>query len=102
MEDILAPTVFENAVADLHLNLNGEYFEQIKAGVKPFEYRLAEKWLKRLSGKTFDRIFVKHAYPKNGDMEKIVERPWRGFELQTITHPHFGPDPVLVCAIRVN
>lgn len=89
-------------MADLHLNLKGEYFDDIKAGTKPWEYRLASKWLKRLSGKSFDRIFVKRGYPKSGDLELILEKPWRGFELQTITHPHFGNEPVLVCAIRVN
>ncbi len=89
-------------MADLHLNLKGEYFDQIKAGTKQYEYRLSSKWLKRLSGKTFERIFVKRGYPKSGDMERIIERPWRGFVLQTITHPHFGNEPVQVCAIRVN
>lgn len=45
-------------MADLHLNLKGEYFDQIKAGTKIFEYRLAAKWEKRLAGKTFERIFI--------------------------------------------
>ena len=89
-------------MADLHLNLNGEYFDQIKAGTKPWEYRLASKWLKRLEGKSFDRVFIKRGYPKENDFDRIVERPWRGFELHVITHPHFGSDPVQVCAIRVN
>jgi hypothetical protein len=29
-------------------------------------------------------------------------RPWRGCEQKYITHPHFGPDPVKVYAIKVN
>lgn len=89
-------------MADLHLNLKGEYFNDIKAGTKSWEYRLASKWLKRLTSKKYERIFVKHGYPASDDLEKIVVRPWRGFEMQTITHPHFGDKPVLVCAIRVN
>lgn len=89
-------------MADLHLNLKGEYFDQIKAGVKVFEYRLADKWTKRLDGKMFERIWIKRGYPRAGDHERIIERPWRGFELQTITHPHFGLLPVTVLAIRVN
>lgn len=89
-------------MADLHLNLNGEYFDQIKAGVKFFEYRLATKWAKRLEGKAFDRILIKRGYPKKGDQGRIIERPWRGFELQTIAHPHFGQYPVEVYAILVN
>lgn len=89
-------------MADLHLNLNGEYFDQIKAGTKTHEYRLASKWLKRLSGKSFERVFFKRGYPKSTDTERIEVRPWRGFEIQTITHPHFGDEPVDVCAIRAN
>lgn len=89
-------------MADLHMNLKGEYFDQIKAGTKLFEYRLAVKWAKRLEGKTFDRIFIKRGYPKTGDHERIIERPWRGFERWDIVHPHFGADPVDVFAIRVN
>lgn len=89
-------------MADLHLNLKGEYFDQIKAGTKLHEYRLAEKWLKRLEGKTFDRIFIKLGYPKRTDNSRILERPWRGYEHQTITHPHFGSGLVDVLAIRVN
>lgn len=89
-------------MADLHLNLKGEYFDAIKCGQKVFEYRLHEKWAARLDGRTFERIWIKRGYPKAGDRECIIERPWRGFELQTITHPHFGAEPVKVCAIRVN
>lgn len=89
-------------MADLHLNVKGKNFDEIKAGIKYFEYRLASKWLKRLEGKTFDRVIVKRVYPKKGDTNRIIVRQWEGFELITITHPHFGPDPVRVCAIYVN
>jgi ASC-1-like (ASCH) protein len=89
-------------MADLHLNLKGEYFDQIKAGTKLFEFRSFDKWSKRLEGKTFDRIFIKRGYPKRTDASKIIERPWRGYEQQTITHSHFGSEPVEVFAIRVN
>lgn len=89
-------------MADLHLNLKGEYFDQIRAGTKHFEYRLASKWLKRLEGKPFERLFIKRGYPKSGDQERILELPWQGYEIQNITHPHFGQDPVEVCAIHVK
>ena len=89
-------------MADLHLNLKREYFDAIKAGTKLFEYRLASKWLRRIGGRSFDRVFIKLGYPKAGDSERIIERPWRGFERQTITHAHFGESPVDVLAIRVN
>lgn len=86
----------------LHLNLKKEYFQAIKAGHKKYEYRLAETWLKRLEGKSFDIVLIKCGYPKANDSERIIQRPWRGFEIQTITHPHFGEAPVQVCAILVN
>lgn len=89
-------------MADLHLNLKREYFEAIKSGTKLFEYRLASKWLKRIDGKAFDTVFIKLGYPKAGDLERIIERPWRGFDRQIITHPLFGDEPVDVLAIRVN
>jgi len=89
-------------MAYLHLNLKGDYFDQIKAGTKDREYRLAAKWMKRLEGKTFDGMMLKRGYPARGDAERIIERPWRGFQLETITHPHFGAEPVEVCAIVVN
>lgn len=89
-------------MADLHLNLKGEYFDAIKAGTKMYEYRLAGKWLKRIQGKTFGRILLKRGYPKRDDAERIIERPWRGYSIETRTHPHFGPEPVEVLAIQVN
>lgn len=87
----------------LHLNLKGEYFDAVAAGAKSFEYRLqSEYWRKRLEGRSYRRVLVKKGYPTAGDHKRILERPWRGYEEQTITHPHFGPDPVEVFAIRVN
>ena len=89
-------------MADLHLNLKGIYFAEIKAGTKLFEYRLRSKWERRLAGKSFDRVWIKYGYPANDNAERILERPWMGYELQVITHPHFGSEPVEVLAIRVN
>lgn len=87
----------------LHLNLKAEYFDQIKAGVKPDEYRLCTPyWTKRLEGRSYDGIVLKKGYPNAGDQDRIIERPWYGYERQKITHPHFGASPVAVFAIRVN
>jgi hypothetical protein len=87
----------------LHLNLKAEYFDQIASGAKAFEYRLCTPyWTKRLVGENFDLMHVKKGYPPASDASSILARPWRGYELQTITHPHFGAAPVRVFAIRVN
>jgi hypothetical protein len=87
---------------DLHLNLKGVYFDAIKAGTKTREYRLASTWLRRLEGKTFDRVILKRGYPRSSDLERHLFRPWRGWELEMIQHPHFGNTAVVVCAIVVN
>lgn len=41
-------------------------------------------------------------YPKRDDTERRPIRPWRGYRVTTITHPHFGPEPVQVFAIDVR
>lgn len=91
-------------MADLILPLKREYFEQIKAGEKWFEYRLCnDYWRKRLDGhEAYDRIILTLGYPRRDDHERRIVRPWRGYTIKTITHPHFGPDPVQVYAIDVR
>ena len=86
----------------LTLNLKREYFEQIKSGIKTEEYRLCTPyWSKRLEGKTFDKIIIKLGYPKNDEIEKIIEFPWKGYKKRKITHKHFGSNPVKVYAIKL-
>lgn len=87
----------------LHLPLKAVYFREIRDGVKPFEYRLATPfWTKRLAGREYDRIELTLGYPPRADESRRMTRSWRGVQRQTITHPHFGPDPVEVFAILVN
>ncbi|HAS6506889.1 TPA: ASCH domain-containing protein [Vibrio parahaemolyticus] len=70
---------------------------------KKYEYRLqTDYWRKRLEGREYDEVHIKLGYPKSGDTEKILVRPWKGFEEMVITHPHFGDAPVSVFAIKVN
>lgn len=86
----------------LTLPLNGVYFDQIKAGTKTEEYRLVTPfWRKRIEGRTYDRIVLTRGYPKASDHARRLTLPWRGWAVKTITHPHFGADPVEVFAIRV-
>lgn len=91
-------------MSDLVLPLKREYFEQIKAGEKWFEYRLRnEYWCKRLEGHdAYDRVILTLGYPKAEDESRRIVRPWRGFTSKTITHPHFGSEPVQVYAIDVR
>ena len=79
----------------LHLPLTREYFEAIRDGRKPEEYRLCtDHWSKRLVGREYERIVLTLGYPHRNDDERRLVLPWRGFAVKTITHPHFGPDPV--------
>lgn len=90
-------------MSTLHLPMKGEYFDQIKAGTKPEEFRLAnEHWRKRLVGRTYDLIELTRGYPKRGDSERRLVLPYRGYRLTTITHPHFGDQAVEVFAINVQ
>jgi hypothetical protein len=89
--------------ATLTLPLNGIYFDQIKAGTKTEEYRLVtDFWSKRLVARRYDQIVLTRGYPKADDAARRLTLPWRGYEVKTITHPHFGPDPVEVFAICVH
>jgi len=90
-------------MSDLHLNLKGEYFDQIKSGEKLYEYReITPYWEKRLEGKEFDNILIRRGYPKRGDTERTIVRPWKGYIRQRLLHKHFGEKLVSVYAIIVN
>lgn len=65
----------------LILHLKGEYFDEIKAGRKPKEYRLVTPyWEKRLVGRTYDGIELARGYPKRGDVENRLTLPWLGYQ----------------------
>lgn len=90
-------------MTDLVLPLKDIYFNQIKAGTKTEEFRLVTPyWRRRLESRTYDRIVLTLGYPKREDTARRLIRPWRGYRVTTITHPHFGPDPVQVFAINVE
>lgn len=86
----------------LTLHLKREYFDQIVAGEKTEEYRLITPyWIKRLDGRQYERVVLLKGYPSAHDLSKRVVRHWRGYTRKIITHPHFGPGPVEVFAIRL-
>jgi hypothetical protein len=89
-------------VSTLHLSLKGEYFDAIKAGTKPEEYRLTTPfWRKRLEGRTYSQIVLTKGYPAADDHARRLTLPWRGYTVKTIQHAFFGPEPVEVFAINV-
>ena len=88
---------------NLQLAVNGEYFHEIKSGEKLEEYRLYNAyWCKRLEGRSYDKIIITWGYPKRDDETRRVTKPWIGYIVKTITHRHFGPDPVKVFAIQLG
>ncbi|WP_395026344.1 ASCH domain-containing protein [Comamonas odontotermitis] len=87
----------------LHLPLKREYFEAIRDCTKPEEFRLCTPhWAKRLEGREYDQIVLTLGYPARDAHARRLVRPWRGFTIKTITHQHFGTEPVLVYAIDVR
>lgn len=87
----------------LHINLKAKYFNEIKQGIKPFEFRLKnEYWTKRLVNKSYDEIHFKLGYPKSNDEKRIIKFPYIGYEVQNITHSEFGTNTVEVFAIKIK
>jgi len=77
--------------------------DAIKAGNKPEEFRLRTPyWRKRLEGRIYDRIELTKGYPARADETRRLSLPWKGYRVTTITHPHFGAEPVEVFAINVK
>lgn len=88
---------------NLHLSLKGEYFLAILSGEKLEEYReVTPFWEKRLVGRSYDKMVITWGYPKGDDTDKRIILPYFGYRLATLTHRHFGPDPVQVFAIDVS
>src|SRR5678816_46656 len=83
----------------LRLSLKYEYFDAIKRGEKVEEYRLrTDYWRKRIEGREFSSIWLSLGYPKYNDPDRWLRRPWRGYTIKRIKHPHFGDKPVEVFA----
>lgn len=90
-------------MANIQLAVKGEYFDAMIRGEKTEEYRLVnDYWKKRLVNREYGRLIITKGYPKRDDSIRKIDVPYDGYEIKTITHPHFGPDPVEVFAIKVN
>jgi len=87
----------------LHLNLKKKYFDQIKDGSKPLEFRRANAyWRKRLVGRHYDEIHLKCGYPKSSDTDRILKRKWSLIAKKLVLHEEFGAEPVEVFVIDVS
>lgn len=87
---------------NLQIALKGIYFDAIKCGYKTEEYRLAnDYWRKRLIGREYERLILTRGYPARSDDKRRMEFEYYRPTIRTITHPHFGPEPVEVFVIPV-
>lgn len=87
----------------LTLPLKAEYFDAIRDGSKPEEYRkVTPYWRKRIEGKDYDEIVLTKGYPPADDAGRRITRAWRGYRVIRLTHPHFGAEEVEVYAIDVT
>ena len=87
---------------DLILRVKKIYFDQIKSGEKPFEYRLRTPyWQKRIAGRVYKRVIITHGYPPKGDSDRTIAFPWSGYIEQDLTHEHFGNASAEVYAIKL-
>lgn len=87
---------------DLILPLKRRWFEDIKAGRKPFEYRLNNAyWQKRLIGKNYERVIFTLGYPKRDDDSRRIVKPYLGYEMQTVVSEEWNNEPKDCFAIVV-
>ena len=85
----------------LHLHVTFEYFDAIKNKIKPDEFRDPDKWKHKLDNDGYTAIRIHRAYQKvSPDTE--IDLPYKGYQLVTIAHPHFGNEPKELCAIDVR
>ncbi|HIC1920222.1 TPA: ASCH domain-containing protein [Citrobacter freundii] len=96
-------------MVNLQLAVKGEYFDAMKQGEKTEEYRLYnEYWRARLvledqfiAPRKYDRLIITKGYPRRDDKSRRLSVKYNGYEIKTITHPHFGDKPVKLFAIKV-
>ena len=86
----------------LTLHVKREYFEQMQNGTKIEEFRLCTMYWKKRLEQHYENIVICCGYPKRDDVLKRIERKWRGSVIKTITHKHFGDDPVAVYVIDLR
>lgn len=46
-------------------------------------------------------LIITKGYPRKDDTSRRLDVKYSGYEIKTITHPHFGDKPVKVFAIKV-
>lgn len=84
----------------LCLPLKRKWFEQIRDGVKPHEFRLRnDYWKKRLEGIHYDRVVFMLGYPAREDSSRRIEGPYLGYEIWHVASEEWDNDLREVFAI---
>lgn len=87
----------------LILPLKRHWFEAIRDGTKPLEYRLYNPyWCSRLENQHYDRVRFMLGYPKADQTDRIIDAPYRGYEITTVTSPEWDNIPQTVFAIKTR
>lgn len=87
----------------LNLHVEGQFFDEIKAGEKQLEYRRDDAyWQNRLVGKTFDCVCIAWGYPAKDDLERRLYFKWKGYGRIRIVHPFFDNIPTNVFSIDLT
>jgi len=88
----------------LRISVKGQYFKEMAAGEKPWEYRLITPyWNTRLVGRTYHSITVCWGFPKKDDASRHLHFKWNGYKiLKEFQHDEFGPKKLMVFAINVS
>lgn len=85
----------------LILPLKRHWFEAIKAGTKPLEFRLYnDYWRRRLEGQHYDRVRFMLGYPKADQPDRILECDYHGYDITEVTSPEWNNIPQKVFAIK--
>lgn len=69
---------------------------------KLVDLKRARGRVRRVEGRIYDAVVLTKGYPKRDDLARRLTLPWQGYRETTITHAHFGEEPVTVFAINVQ
>ena len=84
---------------DLFIIIKKKYLDEIKSGIKKYEYRLVTPyWAKRLVDVKYRNIIFQAGYSK--DSERLI-LPYKGYCIMNVKHDFFGNEPVTVFAINL-
>jgi hypothetical protein len=87
----------------LTLRLKTIYWNQIAAGTKREELRLANpRYIRQLLSRDYDVIHLWLGYPPATEATKLLRFAWRGARRIRRQHEHFGPTPVDLIAVDLS